>query len=119
MITTNPFSHPVFGDGGFTNNDRDVRRFAIRKVADNLDLAVELGAQTFVAWGGHEGAESGAAKDVRRRGRHNRGGEPGGTRGAPQPQQRSKGCPDRQHAASNHALRRRTVPRVTSRQSMS
>jgi xylose isomerase len=65
MVTTNLFSHPVFRDGGFTNNDRDVRRFAIRKVADNLDLAVELGAHTFVAWGGREGAESGAAKDVR------------------------------------------------------
>ena len=36
MITTNLFSHPVFRDGGFTNNDRDVRRFAIGKVADNL-----------------------------------------------------------------------------------
>ncbi len=65
MVTTNLFSHPVFRDGGFTNNDRDVRRFAIRKVADNLDLAAELGAATFVAWGGREGAESGAAKDVR------------------------------------------------------
>jgi len=65
MVTTNLFSHPVFRDGGFTNNDRDVRRFAIRKVADNIDLAAELGAQTFVAWGGREGAESGAAKDVR------------------------------------------------------
>ncbi len=65
MVTTNLFSHPVFRDGGFTNNDRDVRRFAIRKVADNLDLAAELGATTFVAWGGREGAESGAAKDVR------------------------------------------------------
>jgi xylose isomerase len=65
MVTTNLFSHPVFRDGGFTNNDRDVRRFAIRKVADNLDLAASLGAQTFVAWGGREGAESGAAKDVR------------------------------------------------------
>ena len=65
MITTNLFSHPVFRDGGFTNNDRDVRRFAIRKVADNLDLAAELGASTFVSWGGREGAESGAAKDVR------------------------------------------------------
>ena len=65
MITTNLFSHPVFRDGGFTNNDRDVRRFAIRKVADNLDLAAELGARTFVCWGGREGAESGAAKDVR------------------------------------------------------
>ena len=65
MVTTNLFSHPVFRDGGFTNNDRDVRRFAIRKVADNIDLAAELGATTFVAWGGREGAESGAAKDVR------------------------------------------------------
>ncbi len=65
MVTTNLFSHPVFRDGGFTNNDRDVRRFAIRKVADNIDLAAELGAQTFVAWGGREGAESGAAKDIR------------------------------------------------------
>jgi xylose isomerase len=65
MVTTNLFSHPVFRDGGFTNNDRDVRRFAVRKVADNIDLAVELGATTFVAWGGREGAESGAAKDVR------------------------------------------------------
>jgi xylose isomerase len=65
MATTNLFSAPVFRDGGFTNNDRDVRRFAIRKAADNIDLAAELGAQTFVAWGGREGAESGAAKDVR------------------------------------------------------
>jgi len=65
MVTTNLFSHPVFRDGGFTNNDRDVRRFAIRKVADNIDLAAELGAHTFVAWGGREGAESGAAKDVK------------------------------------------------------
>ena len=65
MVTTNLFAHPVFRDGGFTNNDRDVRRYAIRKAADQLDLAAELGASTFVAWGGREGAESGAAKDVR------------------------------------------------------
>jgi xylose isomerase len=65
MITTNLFSHPVFRDGGFTANDRDVRRFALRKVADNIDLAAELGAGTVVFWGGREGAESGAAKDVR------------------------------------------------------
>jgi xylose isomerase len=64
MVTTNLFSHPVFRDGGFTNNDRDVRRFAIAKAADAVDLAAELGAKTFVAWGGREGAESGAAKDV-------------------------------------------------------
>jgi xylose isomerase len=65
MITTNLFSHPVFRDGAFTNNDRGVRRFALRKVADNLDLAAELGAGTVVFWGGREGAESGAAKDIR------------------------------------------------------
>jgi xylose isomerase len=65
MLTTNLFSHPAFRDGGFTNNDRDVRRFALRKTLDQIDLAAELGARVFVAWGGREGAESGAAKDVR------------------------------------------------------
>ncbi|MGA3183647.1 MAG: xylose isomerase [Candidatus Dormibacteria bacterium] len=65
MVTTNLFSHPVFRDGGFTANDREVRRFALRKVLDNLDLAAELGAETVVFWGGRDGAESGAAKDVR------------------------------------------------------
>ncbi|MGQ4511364.1 xylose isomerase [Streptomyces sp. DW26H14] len=65
MATTNLFTHPVFKDGGFTANDRDVRRFALRKVIRNIDLAAELGATTYVAWGGREGAESGGAKDVR------------------------------------------------------
>ncbi len=65
MMTTNLFSHPVFRDGGLTNNDRDVRRFALRKTLDQIDLAAELGARVFVAWGGREGSESGAAKDVR------------------------------------------------------
>ncbi|MBO8189619.1 xylose isomerase [Streptomyces spirodelae] len=65
MATTNLFTHPVFKDGAFTANDRDVRRFALRKTMRNIDLAVELGAQTYVAWGGREGAESGAAKDIR------------------------------------------------------
>jgi xylose isomerase len=65
MVTTNLFQHPVFRDGAFTSNDRDVRRFALRKVLRNLDLAAELGATTYVLWGGREGAESDAAKDVR------------------------------------------------------
>jgi xylose isomerase len=65
MATTNLFTHPVFKDGAFTSNDRDVRRYALRKTIRNIDLAVELGAETYVAWGGREGAESGAAKDVR------------------------------------------------------
>ncbi|GAA1042250.1 xylose isomerase [Virgisporangium ochraceum] len=62
--TTNLFSHPIFKDGGFTANDRAVRRFAIAKVARNLDLAAELGAPTYVMWGGREGSESGGSKDV-------------------------------------------------------
>jgi xylose isomerase len=65
MATTNLFTHPVFKDGAFTANDRDVRRYALRKTIRNIDLAAELGAKIYVAWGGREGAESGAAKDVR------------------------------------------------------
>ncbi|MGW5363808.1 xylose isomerase [Actinopolymorpha pittospori] len=65
MATTNLFGHPIFKDGAFTANDRAVRRFAIRKVLDNIDLAAELGAKVYVCWGGREGAESGAAKDIR------------------------------------------------------
>ncbi len=65
MMTTNLFSHPVFKDGAFTSNDRGVRRYAIRKVMRNLDLAAELGARTYVFWGGREGSETDAAKDVR------------------------------------------------------
>ena len=63
--TTNLFSHPMFKEGAFTANDRDVRRFALAKVMRNLDLAAELGAGVYVCWGGREGAESGASKDVR------------------------------------------------------
>jgi xylose isomerase len=64
MVTTNLFGHPVFKDGGLTANDRAVRRYALAKVLRNLDLAADLGAGTYVLWGGREGAESGAAKDV-------------------------------------------------------
>jgi len=64
MATTNLFSHPVFKDGAFTSNDRDIRRYALRKAMRNIELAVELGAHTYVCWGGREGAESDAAKDA-------------------------------------------------------
>ena len=43
MATTNLFSHAVFKDGGFTANDRRVRRLALAKVLRNIDLAAELG----------------------------------------------------------------------------
>ena len=62
--TTNLFSHPVFKDGAFTSNLREVRRFALQKTLRNIDLAAELGAKVFVAWGGREGAEFGASKDI-------------------------------------------------------
>ncbi|MDQ1288515.1 MAG: xylose isomerase [Actinomycetota bacterium] len=65
MATTNLFSHPVFKDGGFTSNDRSIRRYALRKVMRNMDLAAELGAETYVFWGGREGTEYESAKDVR------------------------------------------------------
>jgi xylose isomerase len=64
MVTTNTFSHPVFKDGGLTSNDRGVRRFGLRKVLDAVDDAAELGATTFVMWGGREGSEYDASKDV-------------------------------------------------------
>ena len=64
MATTNLFGAPVFKDGGFTANDRAVRRYAIAKVLRNIDLAAELGAQTYVLWGGREGSEHGGGKNV-------------------------------------------------------
>jgi xylose isomerase len=65
MVTTNLFGDPVFKDGGFTSNDRGVRRYALRKVMRNMDLAAELGAGIYVFWGGREGSEVDFAKDVR------------------------------------------------------
>lgn len=64
MVTTNLFSHPVFKDGGFTSNDRSIRRFALAKVLHNIDLAAEMGAETFVMWGGREGSEYDGSKDL-------------------------------------------------------
>ncbi|MCL2489373.1 MAG: xylose isomerase [Propionibacteriaceae bacterium] len=65
MVTTNTFSPPVFKDGGFTANDRSVRRYGLRKVLRNVDLAARLGATTFVMWGGREGAEYDTSKDYK------------------------------------------------------
>jgi len=65
MVTTNLFTHPVFKEGALTANDRGVRRYALRKTMRNLDLAAELGASTYVFWGGREGSEVDVAKDVR------------------------------------------------------
>lgn len=64
MVTTNTFTHPIFKDGGLTNNDRSIRRFGLRKILRNVDLAAELGASVFVMWGGREGAEYDSSKDL-------------------------------------------------------
>ncbi len=64
MVTTNLFHRPIFKEGAFTANDPDIRRFAIAKTFDAIDLGVELGAGVFVLWGGREGCEVDAAKPV-------------------------------------------------------
>ena len=65
MATTNLFGHPAFKDGAFTSNDRKVRRAAIGKAMNFIDIAAELGAEVYVFWGGREGTEAGVAKDPR------------------------------------------------------
>jgi xylose isomerase len=65
MATTNLFSRPVFKEGAFTANDPDVRRLAVQKTFRAIDLGAELGANVYVMWGGREGVEAEAAKDVR------------------------------------------------------
>ena len=64
MATTNLFSRPVFKEGAFTANDPAVRRLALRKTFEAIDLGVELGATIYVMWGGREGIEAEAAKDI-------------------------------------------------------
>ena len=65
MATTNLFSDPVFRDGAFTSNDARVRAFALQKSMAAIDLGVELGAETYVLWGGREGTDTNAGKDPR------------------------------------------------------
>lgn len=63
MATTNMFYDPVFKDGGFTANDGRVRSFAVRKAMNAIDVGAELGADTFVFWGGREGTEVDLSKN--------------------------------------------------------
>jgi xylose isomerase len=57
MATTNLFSDPAFKDGAFTNANAQIRAYAIQKAMNAMDLGAELGAKTYVFWGGREGAE--------------------------------------------------------------
>ncbi len=65
MASSNLFFHPVFKDGALSANDPRVRAYAYQKTLAAIDLAVELGAATFVFWGGREGAETDACRDPR------------------------------------------------------
>jgi xylose isomerase len=62
MATTNLFYDPVFKEGAFTAHDAGVRQFALQKTMNAIDLGVELGASTYVFWGGREGVETNACK---------------------------------------------------------
>jgi xylose isomerase len=64
MATTNLFTHPVFRDGAFTSSDQQVRAFALQKTMAAIDLGAELGAHTYVFWGGREGSETEAYRDA-------------------------------------------------------
>src|SRR6187549_2488845 len=63
MATVTLFFDPAFRDGAFTANDPAVRAYALQKTLSAIDLGAELGARTYVFWGGREGAEADAAKD--------------------------------------------------------
>jgi xylose isomerase len=65
MATTNLFTDPAFRDGAFTSSDPRVRAYALQKTMRSMDLGAELGAETYVFWGGREGTETNAAKDPR------------------------------------------------------
>ena len=63
MATTNLFADPVFRDGAFTSNDSRVRAYALQKTMRAMDLGAEVGAETYVFWGGREGTETDVGKD--------------------------------------------------------
>lgn len=65
MATTNLFYHSIFKDGAFSANDPAVRKYAIQKTMDAIDLGRELGAGIYVFWGGREGAEADSCRDPR------------------------------------------------------
>jgi xylose isomerase len=63
MATTNLFSDPVFKDGAFTSNNVRIRALALQKAMRGMEYGADLGAKTYVFWGGREGTESDATKN--------------------------------------------------------
>ena len=62
MVSANLFFDPVFRDGALTANDPAVRAYALQKTLRAMDLGAELGAKTYVIWGGREGTETDACR---------------------------------------------------------
>jgi xylose isomerase len=56
--TANLFSHPRYMNGAATNPNFDVLSMAAAQVQNALDIAIKLGAENYVFWGGREGYQS-------------------------------------------------------------
>ncbi|GAA0348915.1 xylose isomerase [Bacillus horti] len=56
--TANQFSHPRWVHGAATSPNADVFAHAAAKVKKGLEIALELGAENYVFWGGREGYET-------------------------------------------------------------
>src|SRR5262245_50510878 len=63
MATTNLLTDRQCQEAAFPSQYPCVRAYALQKTMRAMDLGVELGARTYVFWGGREGAEVDAAKD--------------------------------------------------------
>ena len=56
--TSNMFTHPRYVHGAATSCNADVFAYAAAQVKKSLEIAVELGAENYVFWGGREGYET-------------------------------------------------------------
>lgn len=64
--TSNMFGHRRFTCGASTNPDARIFAFAASKVKKMLEVALELGAENYVFWGGREGYETLLNTDMKR-----------------------------------------------------
>ena len=56
--TSNLFTHPRYVHGAATSCNADVFAYGAAQVKKSLEIAVELGAENYVFWGGREGYET-------------------------------------------------------------
>lgn len=64
--TSNMFGHRRFTCGASTNPDARIFAFAASKVKKMLEVALELGAENYVFWGGREGYDTLLNTDMKR-----------------------------------------------------